>query len=224
MRFLNSWNQIHRAIVQLPAHGPKGSFLHQNDQAISSHHEQSDDARDLPLAIGGDSSAFERIVRRHESRVAATVIGMLGASPEADDTGQEVFIRLHKSLGGFRQEAQLSTYITRIAINLWLDKLRSRQRGFGKWIGLESEALGPDEPFISGDDHIDERERARLVRHAVTQLKPSWRAVVVLRLLQGYSTLETAKLLGLPKGTVLSRLARASSRLRAWLGPILQDA
>lgn len=186
------------------------------------HDEQGEDLRDLAAARLGDSQAFARLVERHEGRVAATVIGMLGEGPEAEDVGQEVFIRLHAALHRFRQEARLSTYITRIAINLSLDRLRARQRLLGRVFGIEHDELGPLEPAQDAGDLLDARERARLVRRAVRQLRPAWRAVVVLRLLQGYSTLETAELLGVPKGTVLSRLARASAALREHLGPLIE--
>ncbi len=180
-----------------------------------------EDGPDLEQARGGDESAFERLVQRHEGRVAATVIGMLGSGMDAEDVGQEVFIRLHANLHRFRGEAQLGTWLTRVAINRCLDRLRSRQGVLGRWLGLEPSELGSLEPRLSGEEVLDARERSRLVQDAVRRLKPAWRAVVVLRLLQGYSTLETAELLGLPKGTVLSRLARGSQKLREELGPLL---
>ncbi len=76
----------------------------------------------------GDQRAFGQLVSRHQSRVAATVIGMLGNSPEADDIGQEVFVRFYRSIVSFRGEANLSTYLTRIAINLSLNELKRRKK------------------------------------------------------------------------------------------------
>ncbi|NIR47450.1 sigma-70 family RNA polymerase sigma factor, partial [candidate division KSB1 bacterium] len=76
----------------------------------------------------GDSQAFEQLVKRYESQVAATVIGMLGSCQEADDVGQEVFIRFYKAIHQFREEARLGTYLTRIAINLSLNELKRRKR------------------------------------------------------------------------------------------------
>lgn len=185
--------------------------------------EEADQA-DLAAAREGNMAAFEAIVRRHEGLVAATVIGMLGSGPDADDAGQEVFIRLHGSLHSFRGDAKLGTYLTRIAINLCLDRLRARQRGLGRFLRLEQDEFGDLEPSRNLEAELDARERARLVRRAVRGLRPSRRAVVVLRLLQGYSTLETAQLLGIPKGTVLSRLARAAEELRKVLGPLVFTA
>ena len=75
----------------------------------------------------GDEAAFRTLVTRYESRVAATVVGMLGPGDEADDVGQETFIRFYQALGKFRGEAALITYLTRIAMNLSLNAIKRRQ-------------------------------------------------------------------------------------------------
>lgn len=176
----------------------------------------------IQAARDGDREAFRRLVEAHESRVAATVTGMLGEGPDADDVGQEVFLRLHRALDGFRGEARLSTWLTRVAINLSLDRLRARQRWHQRFLGLETEEGQRLEPVLDGEGLLDARERARLVRRAVRRLRPAWRAVVVLRHLQGLSTEETAAALGLPYGTVLSRLSRGLAVLRRDLQPLLE--
>lgn len=182
----------------------------------------TDDRERIAASLAGDARAFAELVERHRGRVAATVIGMLGPGPEADDVGQEVFVQLHRSLGQFRGEAALGTWLTRIAINRSLDELRRRQRRLSRWLRLDGGdgQLGDREPRLDGEAELDARERARLVRAAVQRLKPDWRAVVVLRWMQGHSTLETAEILGVPKGTVLSRLSRALDRLRLELGDL----
>ncbi len=77
------------------------------------------------------------------------------------------------------------------------------------------------EPFRDGEGEIEGRERAELVHRAIGLLKPEHRAVVVLRMLEGYSTRETAEMLSVPQGTVMSRLSRALERLEGLLGPQL---
>jgi RNA polymerase sigma-70 factor (ECF subfamily) len=185
--------------------------------------ESLQDRQDLALANKGDDAAFRRLVERHQDRVAATVIGMLGPGNAAEDAAQETFIRLHGALGAFRQEARLSTYLTRIAINLALDKLRQRQRGLARFIGIEQDDFRNLEPWSDGAELLDERERARLVRKAVRGLGPSRRAVVVLRMLQGFSTDETAQALGIPRGTVMSRLSRGLKELKGVLAPLMSE-
>ena len=82
----------------------------------------------IARVLEGDHDAFKEIVKKYESRVAATVIGMLGYCTEAEDIGQEAFVRLFKSLHKFRGESSLGTYLTRIAINLSLNEIRRRGR------------------------------------------------------------------------------------------------
>jgi RNA polymerase sigma-70 factor (ECF subfamily) len=193
-------------------------------EPLSQAQPSSEESALILAARAGDREAFRVLVEAHESRVAATVTGMLGEGPDADDVGQEVFLRLHRALDGFRGEARLSTWITRVAINLSLDRLRARQRWHQRFLGLESEEGRPLEPALDGEALLDERERSRLVRRAVRRLRPTWRAVVVLRHLQGFSTEETAAALGLPYGTVLSRLSRGLAMLRRDLQPLLEGA
>ena len=77
------------------------------------------------------------------------------------------------------------------------------------------------EATIEGSDVMDDQERALLVQRALQKIGPEHRAVVVLRMLEGYSTKETADLLGIPPGTVMSRLSRAMQKLERILDPLL---
>lgn len=171
----------------------------------------------LARARSGDHAAFRSLVERYEPAVAATVQGMLGPGPEAEDVGQETFIRFYRALDSFREESSLKTYLTRIAINLSLNALKRRRRLRDRFVRNDE----PDfaEPAVSGEVEMDAGERAALVRKAVDRLEPKHRAVVVLRMLNGYSTRETAELLGVPQGTVLSRLSRGMQRLETLLKP-----
>jgi RNA polymerase sigma-70 factor, ECF subfamily len=176
-----------------------------------------EDTPDLELiasARGGDSSAFRTLVERHEPRVAATVIGMLGAGADAEDVGQEVFVRFHRALDQFRGDAAVGTYLTRIAINLSLNASKRRQRSRLRFWSRDQEEAPPPEPSIDGQDVVDQSARRDIVRWGIQQLRPDHRAVVVLRMIEEYSTKETADLLDLAEGTVLSRLSRGMARLK----------
>ncbi len=175
----------------------------------------------LARARQGEQQAFQHLVERYEGQVAATVIGMLGHGPEADDVGQETFIRFYKALDKFRGDARLSTYLTRIAINQSIKALRRRQNWTKRFLSRDDETFHLHLPSVQEDGMLDERERAALVHKALRTLKPDHRAVVVLRILEGYSTRETAGLLDVPEGTVMSRLSRALDKLEHVLGPIL---
>jgi len=164
--------------------------------------------------LGGDERAFRRIVEGHLDAVSRTVTGMLGPSAEVDDVVQDVFIKLHANLATFRGDASLRTFVTRMAINRSLDVLRQRKRR--RWMqtwGLTSEldAAGATTPATTNLEQQDLDER---LRHAIDRLPQKQRTVVVLRLVEGLSTEETAQVLDIKYGTVLSRLKRATDHLR----------
>ncbi len=171
----------------------------------------------------GDEQAFRNLVERYESTVAATVIGMLGAGPEAEDVGQETFIRFYRALHQFRGEAAVGTYLTRIAINLSLNALKRRRRR-RLYLFSRDEPMHPvREPAVDERRPLEDGIDGAVLQHALHTLSPPFRSVVVLRLVEGYSTRETAEILGIPTGTVLSRLARAQRKLRAVLAPWFRD-
>lgn len=148
--------------------------------------------------------------------MAATVIGMLGHCTEAEDIGQETFIRFYKSLSKFRGDSSISTYLTRIAINLSLNEIKRRQRR-RKHISYNSNE-GLDN-ILENSISKNKKETQEIVNLGIQKLEPKFRSVLVLRLTMGYTSQETAKLLRLPIGTVLSRLARAQMKLKDILTP-----
>ncbi len=175
----------------------------------------------IQRAKNGNSPAFGELVRKYESQVAATVVGMLGPGHSADDVGQEVFIRFHKYIKSYREDSSLGTYLTRIAINLSINELNKRKRRRLFFVSSDDSFNEPAQP---GEDTIVRKENQEMVHKAIQKLEPNFRAVVVLRLMEGYSTQETAKLLGVPLGTVLSRLSRAQKKLREYLLPHVEEA
>jgi RNA polymerase sigma-70 factor (ECF subfamily) len=199
----------------------------------------------LERARQGDDLAFQRLVERYEARVAATAIGMLGPGMEAEDVGQETFIRLYRSLDRFRGDSALGTYLTRIAINVSLTSLK-RRKSKGKLFvspGRDAHAsdggFAADGPLAAPDEtsgvdwtaaqapdvheELERRQRADIVRRAIEGLKPVHRVVMVLRMIEGYSTREAAEILEVPPGTVMSRLSRAMESLEGLLEPVMAD-
>jgi RNA polymerase sigma-70 factor (ECF subfamily) len=163
----------------------------------------------IARARAGDDRAFALLVDRYESAVAATVIGMLGPGEDADDVGQETFIRFHRALDAFRGESSLKTYLVHIAMNLSLNALKRRRRSLLRFVRGDDSVNEIAERRAGPHDRLEARETRERVRHAVLQLPEHHRAVVVLRMFNGYSTRETADLLGVAEGTVMSRLSRA---------------
>lgn len=176
------------------------------------------DAELVAHARAGDSAAFRAIVERYQGAVASVVIGMLGPGDDADDVGQETFVRLHRALDQFRGDAQLSTYLRRIAMNLSLNALKRRRRWRLRFVSRDQSAEPLPEPPVPAYD-AEDAERRDVVRAAVAKLAEPHRAVVVLRLLDERSTREAAEILGLPQGTVMSRLSRGMAELERLLKP-----
>jgi RNA polymerase sigma-70 factor, ECF subfamily len=157
-------------------------------------------------ARNGDMKAFKSLVERYEGKIAGVIKPMLGDIPQAVDVGQEVFIRFYESLGNFRGESSLGTYLIRIAINLSLNEIKRKKRNENIFRPLES------------GHHVEGNESSSDLHETlydeINKLEPDFRIVVTLRMIEGYSTEETSNMLNIPQGTVLSRLSRAQNKLR----------
>jgi len=166
----------------------------------------------VKASLNGDKEAFGEIVTRYRKMVARTVKGMLGDSVFAEDIGQEVFIKLYFSLPEFRGEAKLSTYIQKIAVNLTLNEIKRRKRFFSMFSQKGNTEMYEFE--VADHDTEERKEASEIVNKALMAMDTKFRIIVTMRMLQGYSTKETAEILDLPIGTVLSRLSRAQEQLR----------
>jgi len=169
----------------------------------------------VKASLDGDKRAFGEIVNRYQKMVARTVKGMLGDSVFAEDIGQDVFINLFHSLKEFRGDAKLSTYIQRIAVNLTLNEIKKRKRFFSMFSQAGNHEMHEFE--IADHDTEERKEASEIVNKALLAMDPKFRVIVTMRMLQGYSTKETAEILDLPVGTVLSRLSRAQEQMRSIL-------
>jgi RNA polymerase sigma-70 factor, ECF subfamily len=165
----------------------------------------------VEAARKGDQEAFQKLVESHKSQVGATIIGMLGRGPEAEDIGQETFIRFYKALPRFRGDSKVGTYLTRIAVNLCINEIRRRQRRRRFYFSDGETRIKNAQDKKAANNPGEARN---MVQQGLKQLAPKFRSVLVLRLIDGYSTRETAEILKLPTGTVLSRLARAQEKLK----------
>lgn len=178
----------------------------------------------------GEEAAFEEMVAAYHRRVWSIAYQMSGDPDDADDITQEAFVRVYRSIGRFREESSFSTWLYRITMNLCTDFLRRRRR-HGEPLSLDQvEAEGRAEtrqsPIAAGSvagthnpsgNPLREAETAELrsrLTEAVLSLPEYYRAVVVLRDIEGLSYREIASVLGCPEGTVMSRLFYAKRALR----------
>ena len=179
--------------------------------------EQSDIAI-IDRVKAGDEKADAIIVKRYEEQEARTVIGMLGANDEAEDVGLEVFIRFYNSIDQYRGDSSLGTYLSRIAINLSLNALKKtkKKRLFLSFSSNNDEENKNNtlENRVVAEDDFTATDNKEMVQLALSRIDPKFRSIIVLRLLEGYSTKETAEALEIPTGTVLSRLSRAQEKLK----------
>jgi len=168
----------------------------------------------LKLSKQGDHKAFKGLVEYFEQPIATVVKGILGDCPEAEDVGQEVFIRFYQFLHQFNGKSTLKTYLIRIAINLSLNEIKKRKPA----LSIDNNDISID--LMAKETESSNFENKDLLDKAMKQIPPEHRSVVVLRLMQGYSVKETAKILEIPEGTVLSRLSRAQEKLKQILKPV----
>jgi RNA polymerase sigma-70 factor, ECF subfamily len=171
-----------------------------------------DEAELVNLIKAGKENALTELIRRYQKTVARVVVGMLGHGPEAEDVGQETFIRFWSSVNNYRHDAKVSTFLTRIAINLSINELRRRKKRY-QWLDFLEEKKFRNFNIAESDSYIQTDDNEHITK-ALASIEPDQRAVVILRLVQGYSTKETAEMLDIPLGTVLSRLSRALEKLR----------
>lgn len=150
---------------------------------------------------------------------------LLGDPGDAADATQEVYVRVVRSVIGFREESSFGTWLHRVAVNVCATALRRRGdvRARGQVAGATAFAAPDSCDILPATDDTEasvvEREEARRVAAAIAQLPPDARAVVVLRDVRGLSTKETASMLGISEGAVKVRLHRAHARLRGLVAP-----
>jgi len=180
-----------------------------------------DEDPDLAGAREGDRQAFGRLVRRHQKRVYAAALHILGNHSDADDVTQEAFVRAYRGLSTFDGRADFFTWLYRIAINTSLNALRSGKRGAAlasrgqtesAHVGGRPEALGQvgQSPAQKAQHHS---ELARVLE-AVAQLSPPLRVTLVLATVEALPHKQIAEILDIPEGTVAWRVNEARRLLK----------
>lgn len=187
--------------------------------------ESSDDQLMWRIQTQDDSQAFAELLGRWAPAVQRLCFRMIGDRHRAEDLTQETFTRIYARRKEYKAEAKFSTYLWRVALNLCYDELRRLQRRGESPLEEQPDDIvgnGWAVAEVSPDTALLKEERARLVREALLRLPDMLRAVVVLRHYESLKFREVAAVLGVPEGTVKSRMAEALNQLHRELTRVLQ--
>jgi RNA polymerase sigma-70 factor, ECF subfamily len=186
---------------------------------------EADDLALVSRAKAGDPEAFRALVVRYQRKVYAVALGIVKDRDLAWDVAQEAFVRVHAHLADFKGESSFSTWVLRIGSHLAIDAVRKERATAKEELdevrdadlsrggeGILATALGNDP-----QENALRRELAGKMTEALAQLPEKHRAILVLRELEGLSYEELSERLGIPKGTVMSRLFHARSKMQELL-------
>jgi RNA polymerase sigma-70 factor (ECF subfamily) len=193
------------------------------DEGLAALPEASADDPLEPLICrirAGDVEAFEDLLARTEGRVLALAWRILGDRHLAEDAAQETYLRVFRSLNSFRLGERFEAWMVRIAVNVCFDL--ARKRGPAPALMESLEVLEGDAAPMGAEEAVLLDQRRALVRQAVAALPPAERAALVLRDLEGLSTEEAARILGVRPVTVRSQAASARAKVQAFCARLLK--
>lgn len=177
--------------------------------------EEAEEKLLIERAKSGEASAYESLVRNYQHRIYRLCLAMTGTHPAADDLAQETFLKAYLALASFKEGTNFCAWIRRIAVNSSLNYLRVRRR---------EEPLGSragDNPGAVFSSKIEtplgellKNDINRAVDTALEALPDKLRSVFVLHAVEGLKYEDIARTIGVPVGTVMSRLNRARNRLQ----------
>ena len=193
------------------------------------HMETTAESELVRSARAGDVAAFEALYRAYNDRIYNFAKHVTGSAEDAGDVTQETFVRAWSSLPKLREDGTFSVWLHRIALNRCRDVLKKHRRegtvsldcpvtdaeGEEMPMQLESDLPGPEEAAFAS-------EKQSAVRRAVESLSEGHRLVVTMHHMEGLDVESVAKILNVPRGTVMSRLSRAREALRRKLSGYIE--
>lgn len=181
----------------------------------------------MTRAQNGDLDAFRELVEMFQDRVFRVVTAVLRCDRStAEDLSQEVFLRVHKGLPAFDGQARFTTWLHTIAMNVAISEYRKRraQKRDRRTLSIDAPLAGSDDLFLTPPSReVDPGERSHQqeflarVRDCVQQLPDEFRQAVILRDMEGLAYEEVGEVLGVPAGTVRSRIHRGRLLLQQML-------
>ncbi len=168
----------------------------------------------IERCLKGDQRAWDEIVRLYWRKVFNIAYKFVGRQDEAEDLTQDIFLKLFKSLKTFDRRANFSTWLISVSRNLCIDHYRSMRREHDVVThDVDVASLARPSALDSPQVALEQRDRVALLRAALDKLAPSLRTAVMLRDIQELSYHEIAEKLGVPEGTVKSRINRGRTEL-----------
>ncbi len=180
----------------------------------------ADDHRLIAASLDGDTAAFGELVRRYQDRLYNTVYRLLDNADDAQDVVQDAFLNAYQSLAGFKGDSQFFTWLYRIAVNTAISHKRKQRVTLSIEAGRNGlERLEPPDNSDASQpgQALERAEEQRRVQRALNRLSLEHREVLILKDLEGEKYEAMAERLGVPIGTIRSRLHRARCELRELL-------
>lgn len=178
---------------------------------------REEELRIVRLVQGGDSASFESLVLDNQTKIYNLALRMVSNEDDAFDMTQEAFIRAYNSIGSFRGDCRFSVWLYRLTTNICLDHLRSASRKAHISLTFDDDESGKeleisDERFCPQNE-AEKEELRKAIHRGINLLSPGYRAILLLREIDGLSYSEIGKVLDLEAGTVKSRIFRARKKL-----------
>ncbi|MGA2027848.1 MAG: sigma-70 family RNA polymerase sigma factor [Syntrophobacteraceae bacterium] len=179
---------------------------------------KEEDRTDIAAFLSGDREGLDRLVLRHKDRIFNLCYRLLGDYSDAEECAQETFIKVFRSIKGFRFESSFSTWVYTIAVNICKNRRNSAEHRFWKrvlrFVQNSPEEESPadfeiEDPAPSPLVRMTERETEIMLQTAINSLSHDHRTVIVLRHVEGLSYEEISAITGYNIGTLKSKLARA---------------
>jgi RNA polymerase sigma-70 factor (ECF subfamily) len=182
-----------------------------------------DDVQLIHEALQGDTQAFGQLVQKYQDRLFNTMVHVAGSSDEAEDVVQDAFVLAFVRLDSFQQNSAFYTWLYRIAFNTAISRRRRRRTEFSVEQGRELAGIEPIDHREAPTERLERNERVQQVRQALDMLSEEHRTILVLREIEGFDYETISEMLGLPIGTVRSRLHRGRLQLRDQLKEMLEE-
>ncbi|HZA14391.1 MAG TPA: sigma-70 family RNA polymerase sigma factor [Myxococcaceae bacterium] len=192
----------------------------------------ADDLTLVKRVQAGDQRAFRTLVERYQRKVYAIAYGMLKDREDAMDVAQEAFVKVYKYLDHFKGDSSFYTWLYRISVNICIDVIRKKGGARGEDVEFDEQiahdtaqaqigALG-SRLGTNPQKSALRRELAEKIQEALEQIPEKHRAILLLREVEGMSYEDLARVLEIPKGTVMSRLFHARAKVQKILSEYLE--